>query len=127
VLPLRTVFCAALAGLAALAAVGCGGPRYVPVSGVVTLNGKPYPGAVVNFQPVATGGDAYPGRGSYGHTDSEGRFTLVVDDKVKGAVVGKHRVRIATREEVTPYRVSCFVFRGWGRLGPRGAAKPAVR
>src|SRR5262249_31617808 len=41
------------------------------------------------------------GRGSYGHTDANGRFTLVVDDKTKGAVVGKHRVRIATLRDTT--------------------------
>jgi hypothetical protein len=89
----------ALAGLAVLLAcssLGCGSSPYVSVSGVVTLNGKPYKGAVVNFQPAATRSNAYPGRGSYGHTDERGRFTLVVDDKTAGAVVGKHRVRIAT-------------------------------
>ena len=84
-------------GLLALALLGCGGgPRYVPVSGVVRLNGNPYRGAVVNFQPLGSPDNPYPGRGSYGHTDENGRFTLVVDDKIKGAVVGKHRVRIAT-------------------------------
>ena len=34
--------------------VGCGesGPTLVPVSGTVTLNGKPLEGAVISFQPV---------------------------------------------------------------------------
>jgi hypothetical protein len=87
----------ALAGLLAVGCLGCGGgPRYARVSGVVTLNGRPYQGAVVNFQPVGTPDNPYPGRGSYGHTDENGRFTLVVDDKTRGAVVGRHRVRIAT-------------------------------
>jgi hypothetical protein len=89
-------------GLLALGLLGCGGgPKYVPVSGVVTLDGKPYRGAVVNFQPAGTPGNAYPGQGSYGHTDEDGRFTLVVDAKLKGAVVGKHRVRIATMRGAT--------------------------
>jgi hypothetical protein len=92
-----------LVGLLALGVLGCGGgPRYVGVSGVVKLNGTPYRGAVVNFQPLATSDTSYPGRGSYGHTDANGRFTLVVDNKIKGAVVGKHRVRIASLRDTAP-------------------------
>jgi hypothetical protein len=95
---------AGLAGLLALQLAGCGGgPRYVPVSGVVTLNGKPYKGAIVKFQPVGTRDNPNPGRGSYAHTDEGGRFRLVVDDQITGAVVGKHRVFITTaRENRTP-------------------------
>jgi hypothetical protein len=89
-------------GLLVLGVLGCGGPRHVPVSGVVMLNGTPYRGAVVNFQPIGTPDNPNPGRGSYGHTDESGRFTLVVDDKIKGAVVGKHRVRIATGRDTGP-------------------------
>src|SRR5262249_26966915 len=89
-----------LVGLLALGFVGCdGGPRYVKVSGVVKLNGVPYKGAIVNFQPLGTQNNPNPGRGSYGHTDENGRFTLVVDDKMRGAVVGKHRVRIVTERK----------------------------
>ena len=89
-------------GLLAVTFLGCGegGPRYVGVSGIVTLNGKPYKGAVVNFQPIGTQ-NPNPGRGSYGHTDENGRFTLVLDDRIRGAVVGKHRVRIATVREAS--------------------------
>jgi hypothetical protein len=79
-------------------AVGCsGGPRYAPVSGVVTLDGKPYAKAVVSFQPVATEGNPNPGRGSSAYTDENGRFVLKSDNEVNGAVVGKHLVRIMTR------------------------------
>jgi hypothetical protein len=93
----RKLICPGLPGLLAFSFLGCGsGSPYVRVSGVVTLNGKPYPGAVVNFQPMGTKENPYPGRGSYGHTNEHGRFTLVVDDRIAGAVVGKHRVRIAT-------------------------------
>lgn len=96
----RKPFLPGLAGLLAFTLFGCSeGPRYVNVSGVVTLNGKPYKGAVVNFQPKMTQGNPYPGRGSYGHTDASGKFTLVVDDKTKGAVIGKHIVRIATTRD----------------------------
>jgi hypothetical protein len=88
----------AASGLLA-AIVGCssGGPQFAPVSGVVTLDGKPYGKAVVTFQPIGTEGNANPGRGSSAYTDENGRFVLMCDGKITGAVVGKHRVRIMTR------------------------------
>jgi hypothetical protein len=81
-----------LAGVA-----GCGGANYSPVSGVVTLDGKPYPNAIVSFQPIAKGGKGNPGRGSTGLTDANGKYTLSCDDGKVGAVVGKHRIRIRTK------------------------------
>lgn len=84
----------AVLGLAAMTA-GCGdGSKYAKVSGLITINGKPYPNAVVSFQPMATAGNTDPGRGSSGETDAHGRFLLATDDGHVGAVVGKHRVRI---------------------------------
>src|SRR5262245_7538084 len=81
-----------------LAVVGCsGGPKFAPVSGVVTLNGQPYPNAVVTFQPIGTQDNPNPGRGSSAYTDENGRFVLICDGDVNGAVVGKHLVRIATK------------------------------
>jgi hypothetical protein len=76
---------------------GCGGgPRFVPVSGVVTLNGKPYDKAAVSFQPIGTSDNPYPGRGSSAYTDENGKFVLTSDNH-RGAVVGKHLIRITTR------------------------------
>jgi hypothetical protein len=60
------------------------------------MDGKPYPNAVVIFQPMATKGNEAPGRGSSGKTDKEGRFVLKQDGIETGAVIGKHRVRIVT-------------------------------
>lgn len=89
-----------LVGLLAYSLPGCdGGPRHAKVSGVVTLDGTPYRGAIVSFQPLGTPDEPNPGRGSYGHTDAQGRFHLRVDDQIEGAVVGKHRVRIVTVQE----------------------------
>src|SRR5260370_35958391 len=92
----KTLFAGWL-GLFAFSCLGCGsgGPQYASVSGVVTLNGKPYSGAVVNFQPIGTPDSPYPGPGSYGHTDENGRFSLVVDDKLTDAGAGSNRVRVA--------------------------------
>jgi hypothetical protein len=78
---------------------GCNsGPALAPVSGVVTLNGKPYSNAVVSFQPVAsgTGENINPGKGSSGTTDANGRFILRYNGNREGAIVGKHMVRITT-------------------------------
>jgi hypothetical protein len=93
---LRLALLAATAGIVCV--VGCdGGGRYVPVSGVVTLDGKPYGEAVVVFAPKATEGNPNPGRSSAGETDANGKFVLKTDDLKEGAVVGKHLVRIMTR------------------------------
>ena len=76
---------------------GCGDKsKYAPVSGVVKLNGKPYPNAAVFFQPLGGKDNPNPGRGSSGVTDENGRFTLLYDGSEPGAVVGKHYVRIST-------------------------------
>src|SRR5260370_30794469 len=93
----RKLALTALVSVQAVSLVGCGSGHYVPVSGVVTLNGKPYRNAVVMFQPIATEGDSNPGRGSTGSTDENGQFTLKTYEGQKGAVFGKHRIRITTR------------------------------
>ena len=86
-----------LAVCALAVAGGCGGKGYVPVSGVVKLDGKPYDKAVVSFQPVGTKENPNPGRSSSAYTDENGRFSLKVDGADNGAVVGPHLVRIMTR------------------------------
>ena len=78
------------------AALGCGGSKFVPVSGVVTLDGKPYGKAAVSFQPVGDKSNPNPGRGSSAYTDENGKFVLISDEN-DGAVVGTHLVRITTR------------------------------
>lgn len=93
---------ASLLGLALAAAAGCGEKsRYVPVSGVVKLNGKAYRNASVYFQPTGSKENPNPGRGSYGVTDQNGRFSLKTDDGIDGAVVGRHQIKILTNEENT--------------------------
>jgi hypothetical protein len=104
---IRTRAFAALAGVLALGLAGCGRSNYAPVSGVVTLNGKPFRNAFVQFQPIATTDHPDPGRGSGGTTDENGHFTLKTVDGQAGAATGKHRVRISTRysEKLHGYEV----------------------
>jgi hypothetical protein len=81
-----------------LVILGCSsGPAFAPVSGVVTLNGKPYPKGVITFQPISDGKNTNPGKGSSAYTDENGRFVLIGTDGEKGAIVGKHLVRIMTK------------------------------
>jgi hypothetical protein len=84
----------------ALAALGCGSSgNLAPVSGVVTLDGKPLANALVSFQPIAgQGGTA--GVGSYGTTDAAGKYSLrTTDTDAPGAVVGNHSVVIDLKVE----------------------------
>lgn len=79
---------------------GCSNaPKFVPVSGIVTLDGKPYALGVVSFQPIGTNENPNPGRGSSAFTDANGRFSLQCDASIDGAIVGKHLVRIMSRSE----------------------------
>jgi hypothetical protein len=88
-------FVVAAMALVTAALVGCGsdGPELVNVTGIVTLDGKPIPNAVVTFNPVAAGGS-----NSMGKTDAKGRYQLEFSQDKKGALVGEHVVEIATKK-----------------------------
>jgi hypothetical protein len=73
------------------AAAGCGGRRTpVPVSGTVTLDGKPVEGATVTFHLV---GDDKEGRPAIGQTDKAGTFRLKTGND-DGARPGDYKVVI---------------------------------
>jgi hypothetical protein len=76
---------AALALLAALAAGGCGG-KTAKVQGVVTLDGKPLPGATVTFIPAGSG------RPAGGRSESDGSFRLTTFRPEDGALPGEYKV-----------------------------------
>src|SRR5581483_10021007 len=68
---------------------GCGGGEFpvAKVSGRVTLNGQPVDKVSVMFQPIAAEGKLNSGMGSYGITDTDGRYTLkLIGKETKGAV-----------------------------------------
>src|SRR5262245_38254316 len=60
------------------------GPKTEPVTGTVTLDGKPLAGAQVVFQPKS-GGQA-----ASGTTDAQGKFTLTTFNAKDGAAVGSY-------------------------------------
>ena len=90
---LGTLFCV-------FAVSGCTGnaEQYetVPVSGIVTCEGKPVANATVNFTPMSDQGRAAGRRGrvALGMTDKDGRFKLTTYENDDGAIVGKHTVTV---------------------------------
>ncbi|MGY8770517.1 MAG: hypothetical protein ACKVH8_19045 [Pirellulales bacterium] len=74
--------------------VGCGegssGPSLVPVSGTLSLDGKPLANADLQFSTTNEGEAA----ASFGTTDQEGHFDLKSQDGKEGATPGGHRVNI---------------------------------
>jgi len=79
---------------------GCGSGKIAPVSGRITLNGKPLAKASVTFAPVGSKEKQEPGPSSAGMTDADGRYTLtLIGQDGRGAVIGKHKVRIALQSE----------------------------
>ncbi len=90
--------------LAALLLIGCGGDdattppvpeNLIPVSGQVTLDGKPLPGALVLFLPPS---DQDPWREARGVTNDQGNYELIYFGEHKGTVPGEHQVQITARD-----------------------------
>ena len=66
--------------------------KTVPVTGIVTLNGRPVANIGVSFLPVRNDKTL---SGSSGFTDEQGRYELRVNKTTeRGALVGKHRIVI---------------------------------
>jgi len=86
---LKTIAALALAGLA-----GCGSEddavTLVPVSGTVTLNGKPMAEATITFMPDASNKATTPGADA---TGPEGNYKLMYKNR-SGVAPGKYKVVI---------------------------------
>ena len=78
--------------LALIATLGCGGgvsnPKVVPVSGTVTIKGKPTAGVDVNFFREKAS------RAASGRTDAEGKYRLTMFEANDGAIPGKNLVTL---------------------------------
>jgi hypothetical protein len=96
-----SVFCvtgviaiASLAGCSTAPSTDYGKVDLVEVSGVVTLDDQPLPGAVVTFE-------APDGQFSFGETDGDGRYVLLFDSAGKtGVTPGEKIVRISTTRKI---------------------------
>src|SRR5260370_18785229 len=78
--------------VAILTTVGCGKGNVTKVEGVVTLDGKPLPGATLSFVPVGEGKPAF------GRTDNVGSFRLTTFRTDDGALPGEYQVVIVVEE-----------------------------
>lgn len=80
---MKLLVCSALLLLA-----GCGSdlPPLAPLTGTVTLDGKPYAKGSLMFSPL--GG----GRPSVAETNEQGEFEAMYQLGIPGAIIGKHSV-----------------------------------
>lgn len=83
---------AAFVATATLTLAGCGGSSTAPVSGKVTMDGKPVEGIRLVFSPVLVDANTDPGPWSTGVTNSQGEYQLQTRHKEDGATVGQHIV-----------------------------------
>lgn len=77
---------------------GCGGrksdaPPVAPVTGKITRKGEPLPSARVTFTPqgLPMGEAVIP---SFAVTDESGRYTLLFNRDLQGALIARHRVQV---------------------------------
>jgi hypothetical protein len=91
-----------LLAITALAS-GCGdsNPKTYPVSGVVTLDGKPVPGATVTFIP-----DDSKSKSAATNCDAQGKYSMSTFKQGDGAIPGSYKVIVAKYQkgaEENPY------------------------
>jgi hypothetical protein len=88
----RSIVVAALVSLS----VGCSGsgPQIAPVSGRITLDGRPLSKASITFQPAGKS----PG---IGRTDDDGRYEIAYKRGVMGAPIGVNRISIEEIRDLT--------------------------
>ncbi len=91
ILTLITAFCVSFTGCENVP----DGPRTVPASGVVTLNGEPVEGAAIVF--IGDNGEF----SAHGISDSEGEFSLDAFEYKTGAVPGGYKVVVTKTVEIT--------------------------
>ena len=76
-------------------------PTRVPVSGIVTIEGQPLIRGNIKFVPKN-------GRPSAGSIGPDGRFTLTCYDGNDGAVLGTHRVQVASNRIISDSKIEWF-------------------
>ncbi|MCI0699968.1 MAG: carboxypeptidase-like regulatory domain-containing protein [Planctomycetia bacterium] len=85
---MRLLFCGCLLFL-----IGCGGggPE-LPVSGIVTLDGKPMANVTVRFFPDT---DTDPTSSGYAETGTDGKFVITSGKGKQGLVAGRYKVTVS--------------------------------
>lgn len=80
--------------LALVAGCNKSGPQLAPVSGRITLDGKPIKNTDIAFYPEGGGNP------SAGRTDEDGHYELGYSRGKMGGMIGKNTVRISTSSEL---------------------------
>src|SRR5439155_4989622 len=71
-------------------------PSTYPVTGTVTLQGKPVAGAAITFVPTGSEGEA-----ASAITDPDGKYALTTWQAGDGARPGEYRVKVSKQEQTT--------------------------
>ena len=71
-------------------------PPTYPVTGTVTMQGKPVAGAVITFVPTSNEGEA-----ASAISDSDGKYALTTWRPGDGARPGEYRVKVSKQEQQT--------------------------
>ena len=101
-LPLRSILGAAIA-VTIVVEIGCGDgrPTRLPVSGRVLIDGVPLTKGNIKFVPAN-------GRPSVGKIGEDGRFTLTCYEGDDGALLGKHRVQVASNRIIGDSKIEWY-------------------
>jgi len=83
-----------LLGVVLLPLAGCGdgGPSLVKVTGTITVNGKPFPGALVEFMPATSNAVSTLGTDT---TGPEGNYMVRSASGRTGLAPGKYTVKVS--------------------------------
>lgn len=89
--------------VATVAAEGCSrGPRVVPVSGTVEVDGAPLTSGAITVIPDH-------GRAATGTIGKDGRFTLTTFVPGDGSILGRHRVVVSAHQDLGRMRIKWLV------------------
>ena len=98
-------------GVAVVLALGCASKKYAPVSGKVTVNGKPLAKAEVSFQPIAAEGSVDAGVGSNGMISVDNQL-FSVTNAYRGELVDVFVdgvLRCTQLNPISGQRYDCFI------------------
>jgi hypothetical protein len=74
-----------------------------PVKGKVLCDGRPVPGGIVTFAPVASGNSLKPGKSAGAEIETDGTFVLSTYAQGDGAVIGKCKVTTGSSDPENPW------------------------
>jgi hypothetical protein len=99
--------------IATVVLAGCGGGDFstAKVTGRVVCEGQPVGKLLVLFEPIQSeeGRGAVVGKQGFGRTADDGTFEVSTYGNNDGAVVGRHRVRVAWSDDFRDPACPCII------------------